>query len=146
MQEKQSKHPLLKWILWKYVKILLIPSFILMVLNITTLTDVEQNLNKTISKTIDPNSAKQTIENTSVLHTPFNTVYEIMNQYIPIISLGLFVLTFMYAMSFTTTLIYQKIKPDSSYFDIKLYKQDVDKMTPVMFFILLTLSIMTSKM
>ena len=44
------------------------------------------------------------------------------------------------------SLLYQRLKPDSRYFDIELYKQDVDKMTPVMFFILLTLSIMYSKM
>lgn len=142
MQEKQSKHPLLKWILWKYVKILVIPLFPIILLNVNTLMSVIQNFNETL----DPNLAQQTSENITVNHTPLNTIFDTMNQYIPIISLGLFVLTFMYAMSFTMTLLYQRLKPDSRYFNIELYKQDVDKMTPVMFFILLTLSIMTSKM
>ena len=141
MQEKQSKHPLLKWILWKYVKILVIPLFPIILLNVNTLMSVIQKFNETL----DPNLAQQTSENIAVHHTSLKTIVDTMNQYIPIISLGLFVLAFMYAMSFTTTLIYQRIKPDSCYFDIELYKQDVDKMTPVMFFILLTLSIMTSK-
>ena len=142
MQEKQSKHPLLKWILWKYVKILVIPLFPIILLNVNTLMSVIQNFNKTL----DPNLAQQTSEKITVHHTPLNTIVDTMNQYIPIISLGLFILTFIYAMSFTMTLLYQRLKPDSRYFDIELYKQDVDKMTPVMFFILLTLSIMTSKM
>ena len=142
MQEKQSKHPLLKWILWKYVKILVIPLFTIILLNVNTLMSVIQNFNETL----DPNLAQQTSENITVHHKPLNTIVDTMNQYIPIISLGLFILTFMYAMSFTMTLLYQRLKPDSRYFDIELYKQDVDKMTPVMFFILLTLSIMTSKM
>lgn len=142
MQEKQSKHPLLKWILWKYVKILVIPLFQIILLNVNTLMSVIQNFNETL----DPSLAQPTTDNVTVNHTPLKNIVDTMNQYIPIISLGLFVLAFMYAMSFTTTLLYQRIKPDSRYFDIELYKQDVDKMTPVMFFILLTLSIMTSKM
>ena len=142
MQEKQSKHPLLKWILWKYVKILVIPLFPIILLNVNTLMSVIQNFNKTL----DPSLAQPTTDNITVNQTPLHTIVDTMNQYIPIISLGLFVLTFMYAMSFTMTLLYQRLKPDSRYFDIELYKQDVDKMTPVMFFILLTLSIMTSKM
>ena len=142
MKEKQSKHPLLKWILWKYVKILVIPLFPIILLNVNTLMSVIQNFNEIL----DPNLAQKTSENITVHHTPLNTIVDTMNQYIPIISLGLFVLAFMYAMSFTTTLLYQRLKPDSRYFDIELYKQDVDKMTPVMFFILLTLSIMYSKM
>ena len=142
MQEKQSKHPLLKWILWKYVKIIVIPLFPIILLNVNTLMSVIQNFNETL----DPSLAQPTTDNVTVNHTPLNTIVDTLNQYIPIISLGLFVLTFMYAMSFTMTLLYQRLKPDSRYFDIELYKQDVDKMTPVMFFILLTLSIMTSKM
>lgn len=142
MQEKQSKHPLLKWILWKYVKILVIPLFPIILLNVNTLMSVIQNFNETL----DPSLAQPTTDNVTVNQTPLHTIVDTMNQYIPIISLGLFVLTFMYAMSFTMTLLYQRLKPDSRYFDIELYKQDVDKMTPVMFFILLTLSIMTSKM
>lgn len=142
MQEKQSKHPLLKWILWKYVKILVIPLFQIILLNVNTLMSVIQNFNETL----DPSLAQPTTDNVTVNHTPLKNIVDTMNQYIPIISLGLFVLAFMYAMSFTTTLLYQRIKPDSRYFYIELYKQDVDKMTPVMFFILLTLSIMYSKM
>jgi hypothetical protein len=142
MQEKQSKHPLLKWILWKYVKILVIPLFPIILLNVNTLMSVIQNFNETL----EPSLAQPTTDNVTVNHTPLKTIVDTMNQYIPIISLGLFVLAFMYAMSFITTLLYQRIKPDSRYFDIELYKKDVDKMTPVMFFILLTLSIMTSKM
>lgn len=142
MQEKQSKHPLLKWILWKYVKILLIPLFPITLLNVNTLMSVIQNFNEIL----DPSLTQPTTDNVTVNYTPLNTIVDTMNQYIPIISLGLFVLTFMYAMSFTITLLYQILKPDSRYFDIELYKQDVDKMTPVMFFILLTLSIMYSKM
>ena len=45
MQEKQSKHPLLKWILWKYVKILVIPLFQIILLNVNTLMSVIQNFN-----------------------------------------------------------------------------------------------------
>lgn len=142
MQEKQSKHPLLKWILWKYVKILVIPLFPIILLNVNTLMSVIQNFNETL----EPSLAQPTTDNVTVNHTPLKTIVDTMNQYIPIISLGLFILAFMYAMSFITTLLYQRIKPDSRYFDIELYKKDVDKMTPVMFFILLTLSIMTSKM
>ena len=142
MQEKQSKHPLLKWILWKYVKILVIHLFPIILLNVNTLMSVIQNFNEIL----DPSLAKSTTDNITVNHTPLNTIVDTINQYIPIISLGLFVLAFMYAMSFTMTLLYQRLKPDSRYFDIELYKQDVDKMTPVMFFILLTLSIMYSKM
>lgn len=142
MQEKQSKHPLLKWILWKYVKILVIPLFPIILLNVNTLMSVIQNFNETL----EPSLAQPTTDNVTVNHTPLKTIVDTMNQYIPIISLGLFILAFMYAMSFITTLLYQRIKPDSRYFDIELYKKDVDKMTPVMFFILLTLSIMYSKM
>ena len=142
MQEKQSKHPILKWILWKYVKILVIPIFPIILLNVNTLMSVIQNFNETL----DPSLDQPTTDNLTINHTPLNTIVDTLNQYIPIISLGLFVLAFMYAMSFTTTLIYQRIKPDNRYFDIELYKEDVDKMTPVMFFILLTLSIMYSKM
>ena len=143
MQEKQSKHPLLKWILFKYFKIMVIPVLPLIVLNVDTIMTIIQNM----FQTIDPSLAQKTNNNVvNAQHTIFHTIYDNMNQYIPIISLGLFVLAFMYAMSFTATLIYQKIKPDNNYHCIEAYKQDVDKMTPVMFFILLTLSIMYSKM
>ena len=121
MQEKQSKHPLLKWILWKYVKILVIPLFQIILLNVNTLMSVIQNFNETL----DPSLAQPTTDNVTVNHTPLKNIVDTMNQYIPIISLGLFVLAFMYAMSFTTTLLYQRIKPDSRYFYIELYKQSV---------------------
>lgn len=133
MKEKQSKHPLLWWILWKYIKLITISLIPLMLSHLITSTNNIQN-------------SKQTIENSGVWYTSFKSIYDIMNQYIPMINLGIFVLAFIYTMSFTMSLIYQRLKPDTLYHDVKAYKQDVDKMTPVFFFILLTLSIMTSKM
>lgn len=133
MQEKQSKHPLLWWIFWKYIKLITISLIPLMLSHLITSTN---NIQK----------SKQTIENSGVWYNSFKSIYDIMNQYIPMINLGIFVLAFICTMSFTMSLIYQRLKPDTLYHDVKAYKQDVDKMTPVFFFILLTLSIMTSKM
>lgn len=133
MQEKQSKHPLLWWIFWKYIKLITISLIPLMLSHLITSTNNIQN-------------SKQTIENSGVWYNSFKSIYDIMNQYIPMINLGIFVLAFICTMSFTMSLIYQRLKPDTLYHDVKAYKQDVDKMTPVFFFILLTLSIMTSKM
>lgn len=133
MQEKQSKHPLLWWIFWKYIKLITISLIPLMLSHLITSTNNIQN-------------SKQTIENSGVWYNSFKSIYDIMNQYIPMINLGIFVLGFICTMSFTMSLIYQRLKPDTLYHDVKAYKQDVDKMTPVFFFILLTLSIMTSKM
>ena len=133
MQEKQSKHPLLWWIFWKYIKLITISLIPLMLSHLITSTNNIQN-------------SKQTIENSGVWYNSFKSIYDIMNQYIPMINLGIFVLALICTMSFTMSLIYQRLKPDTLYHDVKAYKQDVDKMTPVFFFILLTLSIMTSKM
>ena len=67
------------------------------------------------------------------------------------ISLGFAILAFMYASSFTMALIYHKTKIDTEYRvlnlnNIESYKTDVNKMTPILFFILLASSIIYSKM
>ena len=67
------------------------------------------------------------------------------------ISLGVAILAFMYASSFTMALIYHKTKIDTEYrvlssYNIEAYKEDVNKLTPTLFIILLVLSVMYSKM
>lgn len=141
MQEnkKPSKHPLLGWILVQYLRILLIPTIIYTSLNINKLFDV---IHKTTS---------QTQEQTTNQPQTFVHIYEIMTHIMPYISLGVAILAFMYASSFTMALIYHKTKLDSEYRvlnsnNIEAYKTDVNKMTPILFFILLASSIIYSKM
>ena len=74
-----------------------------------------------------------------------------MTNIISYISLGVAILAFMYASSFTMALIYYKTSPDTEYSilnsnNIETYKSDVNQLTPTLFFILLGLSILYSKM
>ena len=74
-----------------------------------------------------------------------------MTHIMSYISLGIAILAFMYALSFTIALIYHKTKIDTEYRvlnlnNIESYKTDVNKMTPILFFILLASSIIYSKM
>lgn len=149
MQEtKLPKHPLFGWILVQYLRILLIPTIIYTSLNINKLVDI---IHKTTSNILDPSLTVQPQEQTTNQPQIFVHVYEIMTHIMPYISLGIAILAFMYALSFTIALIYHKTKLDTEYRvlnlnNIELYKTDVNKMTPILFFILLALSIIYSKM
>lgn len=149
MQEtKSTNHPLLGWILVQYLRILLIPTILYTSLNINKLVDV---IHETTSNLLDPSLAVQTQEQTSNQSQTFVHVYDIMTYIIPQISLGVAILAFMYASSFTIALIYYKTSPDTEYnvldsYNIEAYKSDVNKLTPTLFFILLGLSILYSKM
>ena len=150
MQENKqiSKHPLLRWILTQYLRILLIPTILYTSLNIDKLINV---IHKTTSNILDPSLTVQTQEQTTNQPQTFIRIYEIMTHIIPYISLGVTILAFMYASSFTMALIYHKTKLDSEYHvlnsnNIEAYKTDVNRMTPILFFILLATSIVYSKM
>ena len=149
MQEtKLPKHPLFKWILAQYLRILLIPIILYTSLNINKIVDVIQ---ENIFKILDPSLIVQPQEQTTNQPQTFVHVYQIITHIIPYISLGFAILAFMYASSFTMALIYHKTKLDSEYSvlnsnNIETYKTDVNRLTPVLFFILLGASIVYSKM
>lgn len=149
MQEtKLPKHPLFRWILAQYLRILLIPNILYTSLNINKILDVIQ---KNIFKILDPSLTIQPQEQTTNQPQTFVHIYEIMTHIMTYISLGFAILAFMYASSFTMALIYHKTKLDSEYRvlnsnNIEAYKTDVNKMTPILFFILLASSIIYSKM
>ena len=149
MQEtKLPKHPLIKWVLFQYLRILLIPTILYTSLNINKLTNV---IHKTTSNIIDPSLTVQTQEQTINQTQTFVHIYEIMTNIMSYISLGVAILAFMYASSFTIALIYHKTKLDTEYRvlnlnNIEAYKTDVNRMTPVLFFILLGASIVYLKM
>ena len=148
MQEtKLPKHPLLKWILMTYAKIVLIPSILYLCLNIDKLMDIIQD---TTNK-LDPSLTIQHQEQTVNQPQTFINVYENMTYVMSYVSLGVAILAFMYASCFTMALIYHKTKLDTEYSvlnsnNIEAYKQDVNKLTPTLFLILLALSIIYSKM
>lgn len=146
--KKSPKHPLLRWILVQYLKILLIPTIIYTSLNINKMINV---IHETTSNILDPSLIVQPQEQTTNQPQTFVHVYEIMTHIIPYISLGVAILAFIYASSFTMALIYHKTKLDSEYSvlnsnNIEAYKTNVNKLTPVLFFILLGASIVYSKM
>lgn len=149
MQEnkKSSKHSLFKWILAQYLRILLIPTILYTSLNINKLVNVIQ---ENIFNILDPSLTVQHQEQTTNQPQTFVHIYEIMTHIMPYISLGFEILAFMYASSFTIALIYHKTKIDTEYRilnsnNIEAYKTDVNRMTPVLFFILLASSILYSK-
>lgn len=146
--KKSSKHLLLEWILVQYLRILLIPTILYISLNINKLKNV---IYKTTFNILDPSLTVQPQEQTTNQPQTFVHVYEIMTHIMPYISLGVAILAFIYASSFTMALIYHKTKLDSEYSilnsnNIEAYKTDVNKLTPVLFFILLGASIVYSKM
>lgn len=150
MQDKtqQRKHPLLGWILVQYLRILLIPIILYTSLNINKLADI---VHETTSNILDPSLIGQPQEKAVNQPQPFNHVYENMPYIMSYISLGVAVLAFMYASSFTMALVYHKTKLDTEYSilnpnNIEAYKTDVNKLTPTLFFILLIASIIHSKM
>lgn len=143
MQKTNSpKHLLLKWILMSYAKIAFIPCIMYLSLNIDKLMDVIQNT----THKLDPSLTVQTQEKIISQPQTFVNVYDNMTY----ISLAVAILAFMYASCFTIALVYHKTKLDTEYSvlnsnNIEAYKTDVNKMTPVLFFILLALSILHSK-
>lgn len=149
MQEtKSTNHPLLGWIIIQYLRILLIPTILYTSLNINKLIDIVHEIT---SNTLDPSLTVQTQEQAINKPQPFVHVYDIMTNIMPQISLSVAVLAFMYASSFTMALIYYKTSPDTEYSilnsnNIETYKSDVNQLTPTLFFILLGLSILYSKM
>ena len=149
MQEtKLPKHPLFRWILAQYLRFLLIPTILYTSLNINKILDVIQ---KNIFEILDPSLIVQPQEQTTNQTQTFVHVYQIITHIIPYISLGFTILAFMYASSFTIALIYHKTKLDSEYSilnsnNIEAYKTDFNRLTPVLFFILLGASIVYSKM
>lgn len=149
MQEtKSTNHPLLGWILVQYLKTLLIPTILYTSLNINKLVDI---IHGTTSNILDPSLTVQTQEQAANQPQPFVHIYENMTNIMSQISLGVAVLAFMYASSFTMALVYYKTSPDTEYnvldsYNIEAYKSDVNKLTPTLFFILLGLSILYSKM
>lgn len=147
-ETKLPKHPLFGWILTQYLRILLIPTILYTSLNINKILDVIQ---ENIFKILDPSLIVQPQEQTTNQPQTFVHVYQIITHIMPYISLGFAILAFMYASSFTMALIYHKTKLDSEYSvlnsnNIEAYKTDVNRLTPVLFFILLGASIVYSKM
>ena len=148
MQETNSpKHLLLKWILMRYAKIAFIPCIMYLSLNIDKLMDVI----KDTTHKLDPSLTVQTQEHATNQPQTFINVYENMTYIMSYISLGVTILAFMYASSFTMALVYHKTKLDTEYSvlnsnNIEAYKEDVNKLTPTLFLILLALSIIYSKM
>ena len=99
MQEsKSTNHPLLGWIIIQYLRILLIPTILYTSLNINKLVDIVHEIT---SNTLDPSLTVQTQEQAINKPQPFVHVYDIMTNIMPQISLGIAVLAFMYASSFT---------------------------------------------
>ena len=149
MQEtKSTNHPLLGWIIIQYLRILLIPTILYTSLNINKLVDIVHEIT---SNTLDPSLTVQTQEQAINQPQPFVHVYDIMTNIMPQISLGVAVLAFMYASSFTIALIYYKTSSDTEYRmlnsnNIEAYKSDVNKLTPTLFFILLITSVIHSAM
>lgn len=149
MQETNSpKHPLLGWIIVQYLRILLIPTILYTSLNINKLVDV---VNEITTKTFDPSLVVQTQEQVSNQPQPFGHIYQNMTYIMSYISIGVAILAFMYASSFTIALIYYKTSPDTEYRmlnsnNIEAYKSDVNKLTPTLFFILLIASVIHSAM
>ena len=149
MQEtKSTNHPLLVWIIVQYLRILLIPTILYTSLNMNKLINVVHEIT---SNTLDPSLTVQTQEQAINQPQPFVHVYDIMTNIMPQISLGVAVLAFMYASSFTMALIYVKTNPVDGYshldsYNIENYKKDVNKLTPTLFFILLGAAIVYSKM
>lgn len=149
MQEsKSTKHPLLGWILVQYLRILLIPTILYTSLNINKLVDIVHEITSNI---LDPSLTVQTQEQTTNQPQTFVHVYDNMTNIMSYISLGVAILAFMYASSFTMALVYHKTKLDTEYSilnsnNIEAYKTDVNKLTPTLFFILLVASIIHSKM
>lgn len=144
---QSPKHPLLRWILVQYLRILLIPTILYTSLNINKLMDIIQDT----TYKLDPSLTVQTQEQTTNQPQTFVHVYDNMTNIMSYISLGVAILAFMYASSFTMALIYHKTKLDTEYSilnsnNIEAYKTDVNKLTPTLFFILLIASIIHSKM
>ena len=100
---------------------------------------------------LDPSLTVQTQEQTNNQPQTFEHVYDNMTNIMSYVSLGVAILAFMYASSFTMALVYHKTKLDTEYSalnsnNIEAYKTDVNKLTPTLFFILLIASIIHSKM
>lgn len=148
MQDTQSpKHPLIGWIMINYAKIILIPSILYICLHLDKTMGVIQDT----TNTIDPSLMSQSQEKNLSSSNPFVATHELMQNILPYISLGIALLAFIYASSFTMALIYHKTKIGSEYrildsYNVEAYKQDVNKLTPILFFALLGLSILYSKM
>lgn len=145
--KKIKKHPLLGWILVQYLRILLIPTILYTSLNINKLMGIIQDT----TYKLDPSLTVQTQEQTTNQPQTFVHVYDNMTNVMSYISLGVAILAFMYASSFTMALIYHKTKLDTEYGvlnsnNIEAYKTDVNKLTPTLFVILLIASIIHSKM
>lgn len=145
--KKSKKHPLLGWILVQYLRILLIPTILYTSLNMNKLMNIIQDT----TYKLDPSLTVQTQEQTTNQPQTFEHVYDNMTNIISYISLGVAILAFMYASSFTMALIYVKTNPVDGYsyldsYNIEAYKQDVNKLTPILFFILLGAAIVYSKM
>ena len=145
---KSTNHPLLGWVIIQYLRILLIPTILYTSLNINKLVDIVHEIT---SNTLDPSLTVQTPEQASNQPQTFVNVYENMTYIMSYISLGVAILAFMYASSFTMALVYHKTKIDTEYsvldsHNIEAYKKDVNQLTPTLFFILLGLSILYSKM
>lgn len=146
--KKSKKHPLLGWILVQYIRILLIPTILYTSLNMNKLIDIVHEIT---SNTLDPSLTVQTQEQTTNQPQTFVHMYDNMTNIMSYISLGVAILAFMYASSFTMALVYHKTKLDTEYSilnsnNIEAYKTDINKLTPTLFFILLIASIIHSKM
>ena len=145
--KNSKKHPLLGWIIVQYLRILLIPTILYTSLNINKLVDI---VKETTSNILDPSLTTQPQEQTANQPQTLINLYENMTYIMSYISLGVAILAFMYASSFTMALIYHKTKLDTEYSvlnsnNIEAYKTDVNKLTPTLFFILLIASIIHSK-
>lgn len=147
-KDKQlSKHPLMGWISLRYAKITFIPAIMYLSSHINKLMDIIQDT----THKFDPSFIVQPQDQTLKQSQPVVHIYDNMTNILTYITFGVAILAFIYASSFTMALIYHKTKLDTEYrvldsHNIEAYKEDVDKLTPVLFWILLVASIMYSKM
>lgn len=78
MQEtKSTNHPLLRWILVQYLRILLIPTILYTSLNINKLVDIVHEITSNI---LDPSLTAQTQEQTTNQPQSFIHVYDIIKK------------------------------------------------------------------
>ena len=147
-EETQSpKHPLLEWILMRYTRIAAVPIILYLSLHVNKLMDTIEYMTHNLDPSLTIQTQETTISESNTLAQSYNNLTQIMSY----MSLGVTVLAFIYASSFTIALIYIKTNPVDRYghldsYNIEAYKENVNKLTPILFFILLGAAIVYSKM
>lgn len=131
----------------RYARIAAVPIILYISLHIDKLMDTIEY----VTHNLDPSLTTQPQEKIINESNPLVQSYDNLTQIMSYISLGTTILAFIYASSFTIALIYIKTNPVDGYshldsYNIEAYKQNVNKLTPILFFILLGASIIYSKM